>query len=217
MPPGRGGALLTNVYVRRRGLAGSAWGQALRVVQACAPVVTNARRVGALLAAAALATGCGGEQPAVIDWDLSSSRTTAHVDWPTPDLDSTVIEPIQSVRIRFPRGRVFVSDGDVVHDVTLAREDDAAKEIDLIQIDSHPRTTEDAYRLAVRWAEQWRLPHASLDDWYEGRVKTPVLTTATRAEAGPGGLVPAIEIRYSFNDERPALVSLRFSWAPESP
>ena len=178
-------------------------------------MATSAARAAAVLVGAALAAGCGGGgDAAVIDWDLTRSHTTADVDWPKPELDSTVIEPVESVRIRFPGGKTFASDGDVVHDVTLARESAQAEQVDYIQIDSHPRTSEDAYRLAVRWAEEWGLPREPLDDWSKGGQAGGALTTATRAEAGPGGVIPAVEIRNSFEDERPSLVSLQFSWAP---
>ena len=161
-------------------------------------------------------TGCGGSDTAsgdggdMIDWDLSSSHTVDDVDWPKPDLSAVEISPVESVRIELPEGRAFVAGEGVVHDVTLDRRDRVVRNV---QIDSHPRSEEDAHELAVRWAEEWGLSREPLDRWRDGETKTPVITSARREERiGESGPVPALEIRNSFVDERPALVSLQFYW-----
>jgi hypothetical protein len=174
-------------------------------------------RLSVLAACALLAlTGCGGSEPAsgedqpMIDWDLSRSHTIDDVDWPKPDLSAVEISPVESVRIELPEGRSFASDGDVVHDVTLDRRDRVVRNV---QIDSHPRSAADAHDLAVRWAEEWDLSREPLDRWRDGGTKTPVITSARREERiGESGPVPALEIRNSFVDDRPALVSLQFYW-----
>jgi hypothetical protein len=172
--------------------------------------------VSALLACAVLApVGCNDSEPAsgddtVIDWNLSRSHTVDDVDWPKPDLSAVEISPVGSVRIQLPEGRSFTSDGEVVHDITLDRRERTVRGV---QIDSHPRSDGDAHELAVRWAADWGLSREPLDRWRNGDTKTPVITSARRAERiGEEGPLPTVEIRKSFVDERPALVSLQFYW-----
>jgi hypothetical protein len=174
------------------------------------------RRTSALVACLLLAlTGCGGSEQAegdeaVIDWDLSRSHTVGDVDWPKPDLSAVEISPVDEVRIELPEGRSFRSDGEVVHDITLDRRDRVVRNV---QIDSHPRSAADAHELAVRWADEWGLSREPLDNWRDGATKTPVITSARPAERiGDGGPVPTVEIRNSFEDANPALVSLSFYW-----
>jgi hypothetical protein len=82
-----------------------------------------------------------------------------------------------------------------------------------VQIDSHPRSEADAHELAVRWAEKWGLSREPLDRLRAGATKTPVITSARPADRiGDGGPLPTVEIRNSFEDDRPALVSLQFYW-----
>jgi hypothetical protein len=132
------------------------------------------------------------------------------VDWPKPDLSAVEISSVGSVRIELPEGRAFDAEEGVVHDVTLDRRGRLVRNV---QIDSHPRSEADAHELALRWAEEWGLSREPLDRWRDGETKTPVLTSARRADRiGGSGPVPALEIRNSFADERPALVSLQFYW-----
>jgi hypothetical protein len=172
--------------------------------------------ISALVACAALApVACNDSEPAsgdqtVIDWNLSRTHTVDDVEWPKPDLSAVEISPVGSVRIQLPEGRSFTSDGEVVHDITLDRRDRTVRGV---QIDSHARSEEDAYELAVRWASEWGLSREPLDRWRDGDTKTPVITSARReARIGDDGPLPAVEIRKSFVDERPALVSLEFYW-----
>jgi hypothetical protein len=161
-------------------------------------------------------TGCGGsdtasgDDEAMIDWDLSRSHTMGDVDWPNPDLSAVEISPVEEVRIELPVGRSFSSDGETVHDITLDRRDRVVRNV---QIDSHPMSEAAAHDLAVRWAEEWGLSRAPLDRWRDGGAKTPVITSAQRADRiGDAGPLPTVEVRNSFEDERPALVSLQFYW-----
>jgi hypothetical protein len=174
-------------------------------------------RTSAFLGCVLLAlTGCGGsdtasgDEDAMIDWDLSQSHTTDDVDWPKPDLSAVEISPVEDVRIGLPDDRSFESDGDTVHDITLDRRGETVRNV---QIDSHPRSPEDAHELAVRWADEWGLSREPLDRWRDGASKTPAITSGRPNEpVGDGGPVPTVEIRNSFEDERPALVSLQFYW-----
>jgi hypothetical protein len=175
------------------------------------------RRTSLLAACLFLAlTGCGGsdsasgDDDAMIDWNLSSSHTMADVEWPKPDLSAVEISPVEQVRIALPDGRSFEADGDTVHDITLDRRDRIIRNL---QIDSHPRSEADAHELAVRWAAEWDLSREPLDRWRDGAAQTPAITSAPgRKRIGDDGPVPAVEIRNSFEDERPALVSLQFYW-----
>jgi hypothetical protein len=161
-------------------------------------------------------TGCGDSGAAsddgaeMIDWDLSSSHTVEDVDWPKPELSAVEISPVGAVRIELPEGRTFAAEEGVVHDVTLDRRERLVRNV---QIDSHPRSEADAHELAVRWADEWGLSRDPLDRWRDGETTTPVISSARREERiGESGPVPAVEIRNSFVDERPALVSLSFYW-----
>jgi hypothetical protein len=173
-------------------------------------------RLSAFAACLLLAlAGCGGSgtasgDEAMIDWDLSRSHTVDDVEWPNPNLSAVEISPVDSVRIELPEGRSFAGDGDVVHDITMDRRERVLR---YVQIDSHPRSATDAHELAVRWAGDWGLSREPLDRWRDGGTKTPVITSARRAERiGDSGPLPTVEIRNSFVDERPALVSLQFYW-----
>jgi hypothetical protein len=84
--------------------------------------------LGGLLAAA----GCGDSETesnegAMIDWDLSTSHSTADVDWQKPDLTAIGISPVESVELRLPARRRFSGEGDLVHDVTLNRRGDLVR------------------------------------------------------------------------------------------
>ena len=69
------------------------------------------------------------------------------------------------------------------------------------------------HELAVLWAEEWDLSREPLDRWRDGAAKTPAITSGRPVERiGDGGPVPIVEIRNSFQDESPALVSLQFYW-----
>jgi hypothetical protein len=146
----------------------------------------------------------------MIDWNLSSSHTVDDVEWPETELRAVEISPVGSIRIRLPEGRSFDSDGEVVHDIMLDRHERFVRGV---QIDSHPRSAAEAHELAVDWAGDWGLSREPLDRWREGDTTTPVITSVPREERlGDGGPLPSVEIRRSFVDERPALVSLQFYW-----
>jgi hypothetical protein len=174
-----------------------------------------ARLASLLLCAMLAAAGCGeseteSSEGTMIDWDLSISHTAEDVDWPKPDLSAVEISPVDSVEIRLPAGKRFSGDGELVHDVTLDRRGPLLRGL---QIDSHPRTRDQAYELAASWADDWGLSRQPFDEWRDGARKTPVLSTARQGERiGQDGPIPTVEILNSFEDERPALVSLQFYW-----
>jgi hypothetical protein len=175
-------------------------------------------RIAAGIVAAVMLAGCGSDGDggrAAIDWNLSTSHTPADVDWPEPGQSAVQIEAPASVRIRFPGGRSF-SAASGIQAVGLERQDDR---VTAVQLDSAPMTPDDAYRLALDWAGRWELPRAPIKDWYR-RHRTATPETFASVEAvpdpgttvGPGGPEPSLKILNSFNDDRPAIVSLRFFW-----
>lgn len=162
-----------------------------------------------------------------IDWDLSGRHTRAEVSWPKERLDAptTSLEPIESVRIRLPAGKLLQDDR--VRSIILHRKargpdplPGAEGEIvDYVQVDSDPLSYEDAHRLAVAYAEQFDLPRAPLDGWLKRREQgvDPVTdNTATTVQnqrlGGKDGPAPYLELGYSTNDERPGAVSMQFFW-----
>jgi hypothetical protein len=199
--------------------------------------VARERLACALVAAGLAVGGCGdgngkgnsngngeGGTAEVIDWDLSRTHTTRDVDWPRPDIDAVEIRPVDSVRIELPGGQAFSDDGTIVHDVSLTRD---GEHVTKVQIDSLPRTTEDAYELAIRWGREWGVPTDAIERWHHERVagrERGEENLRSTAEAipdrgvtvgEPDGPEPTVQIRYSFDDdERPSLVSLQFYWPP---
>jgi hypothetical protein len=180
--------------------------------------VTRGSLAAALACALLLAGGCG-DEGTMIDWDLSDSHTTADVHWPKPDLNAVEVKAADSLRIRLPEGRVLSENGVVDH-VNMGRD---GKLVTSIHVDSKPRSTDDAYELAKRWAKDWGLPAQPIESWHEQRVAgrkrgdEDVLTT-TSTGAKPGSTIgkdgpqPSLQIRHSFEDDRPSLVSLQFNW-----
>jgi hypothetical protein len=175
-------------------------------------------RVAGMLCCAALAaaaTACGNDENSsggdqMIDWDLSSSHTIEDVDWPRNDLSAVVVDPVESVLIRLPAGRRFSADGKVVHDVSLERR---GRTVQTVQIDSHPRSNDEARRLAFRWAKEWGLPTEPLADWGDDGASATVQTSVTeQGRIGPDGPVPTVQIRPAEDGGR---VSLQFFW-PEA-
>ena len=141
-----------------------------------------------------------------IDWNLSASHTIEDVNWPRDDLSAVVLDPVDRVSIRLPEGRRFAGDGELVHDVSLERR---GRTVQTVQIDSYPKPDDDAYRLAVRWAEEWGLPTEPLTAWRDGG-DSPVQTSVTESgRIGPKGPVPTVQIRPAEDGGR---ASLQFYW-----
>jgi hypothetical protein len=155
--------------------------------------------------------GCGDDDSASdegmrIDWDLSASHTVEDVNWPRDDLTAVVLDGVNGVSIRLPEGRRFTGDGDLVHDVSLER---SGGTVQTVQIDSHPRPKDDAYRLAVRWAEDWGLPTEPLAAWREDGDSTVQTSVTESGRIGPEGPVPTVQIRPAEDGGR---ASLQFFW-----
>ena len=176
------------------------------------------------LAVAALAlAGCGDDDavsegdPVTVDWDLSQGHEVDQVEFVRPELTANELTPIESVRLRLPEGKEFAPEDGVVHDVTLAREGD---QLTTLQVDSDPMEAEAAHELALEWAREFELSEEPIETWFsrQGDDGAPTNTlTAPKpgTTIGEGGPAPSVQIRNSFEDDRPAIVSVQFFWEPE--
>lgn len=184
----------------------------------------RAGRTAWLVVAAVLAVACnGGEEPVVIDWDLSSSHTAGEVDpGEDPASEDYNFEPVASVRLALPGGEVFEAGEGDVHDVTVAR---AGEVVEEILVDYAPRSAEEAHELAVALAGEWGTPREQLDGWLaDARAARdggdeadagPVTSAANALNAPGAAFYPAVEIRYSLDPDNPWIVSFGLSWPPE--
>ena len=156
--------------------------------------------------------GCGDDDTGsdgggmTIDWNLSASHTIEDVNWPRDDLSAVVLDPVDRVSISLPEGRRFAGDGELVHDVSLERR---GRTVQTVQIDSYPKPEDDAYRLAVRWAEEWGLPTEPLTAWRDGGDRTVQTSVTESGRIGPKGPVPTVQIRPAEDGGR---ASLQFYW-----
>lgn len=167
-----------------------------------------------------LACGGGGGDPVTIDWDLSASHTKQDIgEEPDPDTNHYGIRSVESIRVALPGDRVFEA-GDV-QDIRIDAPDD---EVETISVVLNPRTAEEAHERAVALAEKWDLSRDNLDDWLaeirSGREEGGREADVGSALAVDGGIdpvpfAPSVEIRYSFDDDKPWVVSFEMFWDSE--
>jgi hypothetical protein len=81
--------------------------------------------------------------------------------------------------------------------------------VQTVQIDSYPKPDDDAYRLAVRWAEEWGLPTEPLTAWRDGGDRAVQTSVTESGRIGPKGPVPTVQIRPAEDGGR---ASLQFYW-----
>jgi hypothetical protein len=168
------------------------------------------------LALLAAACGDGGDGAAVkIDWDLSTSHTMADTGWPKEHLklDAVDLNPVDSVRIRFSGDRELV-EPDGIRRVGLSRD---RQQLTELSIHSEPLTVDGAYRLALRWCREWKLPTKPIDDWHaSGGKNFNTEAYNPRQKVGPDEPEPSVKLGSSFEDEpRTTLVRLIFFWDPD--
>jgi len=141
------------------------------------------------------------------------------VHWPAKDrdLNSIEIQPVGAVHIRFPGGHAFTA-ADGIERIGLDRQGNSVSDVAIF---SGPRTTEEAYRLAITWISAWNLPRKSIDEWYrqqhgpvKDRTASPQSIAPPGQTVGPHGPEPSLELLDSFQDARPLVVSLDFFWVP---
>jgi len=159
-----------------------------------------------------------------VDWDLSGKHTREQVTWPSKDDDiaSTSIDPVDSVRIALPEGKVFRMT-DRVREIILHRKGDngrprpgaSGEEITYVQVDSDFMSVEDAYRRALSYVKQFGLPREPVEAWRRRRdkgvdpVSDKTATTEDRPLGGERGPVPYLELRSTGVDW---VVSMQFFW-----
>jgi hypothetical protein len=182
--------------------------------------VIRALPVLAALVAACALPACGGDDAVTVDWDLRESHTIDDVAWPEGrrDRSEAQLEPDGDVRVRLAGGTFSAAGGEIAR-VNLARRDDA-RDVRLILLTTTPRTTEEAAALAKRWAAAWDLPAEPVDAWARKAAQDPKATgfTGSRGRPAPGGVLPEVQLRYSFDEERPTVVGMQFLWPePGSP
>ncbi len=159
--------------------------------------------------------GCGSDDRTAmkLDWDLSQSHTMRDVDWPDPSIDATELRPIASVRIRFSGGRELHETG-AIRRVAIDRESERVSDVSLF---SKPATVDDAYSLALRWCKEWRLPTKTIDDWHAAGGKTFNMEAYDpKAKLGPNDPSVSVTVLYSFEDDRPVIMSLSFFWGADT-
>jgi len=174
--------------------------------------------VAAIMAAVCLsAAGCGEGPGMKIDWDLSARHTLDEVTWQKENLDlyTTSIEPVESVRIRLPDGKVLRVP-DRVKRIGLYRRGQEGNPLPgpegnilyNVEVYSDPLDVDDAYRLAVGYAKQFDLPRSGVEAWRKRRdqgvdpVVDPVVdrTYIGKFKAKKEPIV-GINFLYSANDE----------------
>jgi hypothetical protein len=186
---------------------------------------------GLFLTAIVLGTACDEGSPQMIDWDLSSSHRTSDVGWDLSaeelsdtDLDATQVEEVSSTRLTLPAGRVFEAETGV-RDIILSRE---GALLNNVQVTFDEETAEDAYDRAKTLVKKWGLDGRNIEAWYaEAKGKTgseaadvDVSTAfadvagqdADAGSLGPDGPYVTVRVRYSFDDEKPFLISYELSW-----
>ena len=159
-----------------------------------------------LLCVAVLVAGCGGgeDDAMTVDWDLSRSHRVADVDWPRPELTATSFAPEGEVRIRLPEDVEVRAPAGEVHDVTMSREGDAVR---VINLDSQRLSADDARALARRRADELDL---------QGQVRDGLDDTILNARAplgGADGPFLSVEIRDAGTpEETPYIVTVQALW-----
>jgi hypothetical protein len=138
------------------------------------------------------------------------------------DLDTTSIEPIESVRIRLPAGKVLRVP-DRVSDVGLYRRGQEGyplpgpegKILDKVEVYSDPLDVDEAYRLGLGYAKQFDLPRSGVEAWRKRRDQgvDPVVdrTYVGKFKAKKEPIV-GINFLDSANDEHPWIVMMQFEW-----
>jgi len=76
-----------------------------------------------------------------------------------------------------------------------------------------------AHELALEWARDFDLPTEPIENWFSKQGADgapPAAQTAPKpgTTLGDSGPAPSLQIRDSFEDAAPAIVSMQFFWEP---
>jgi len=173
------------------------------------------RGLACAVAVVLLLAGCGSDEgtPMKLDWELSKSHTMQDVDWPDASTNAIELRPIASVRIGISGGRELHETGGIRR-VAVDRHGERISDVALY---SEPATVGDAYELALRWCREWKLPTTTIDDWHAAGGKTFNMEAYDpKAKLGPNDPSVSIKVLYSFDDDRPVIMSLSFFWGAET-
>ena len=162
-----------------------------------------------------------------IEWDLSSEHTLDQVTWQAEnlDLDTTSIEPLESVRLRLPAGQVLRMTDRVKRIILYRRSKNLeplpapeGRVLTAVEVYSDPLSVEDAYRRAQAYADQFDLPRSAVEAWRErrGQGVDPVTDRTIIAAddtqlGGAGGPIPHVEL---VSTGTTWTVSVQLYWPP---
>jgi hypothetical protein len=150
-------------------------------------------------------------------WDLSHDHTIGQVGWPDEHTAFAIHEVIRAT-VELPAGKTF--EGEVTG--LMCRRDDNT--VIGLEFFFARATTEEAHERMSLLGTEWNIDTHRMDAWFSRRMAqralgkedytdttfTNVLDTAPIG--GPGGPIPSLAVIYSFEESRPIIVSLSFTW-----
>lgn len=159
-----------------------------------------------------------------VDWNLSARHTLDEVTWQKKSLDlaSHSVEPIESVRIRLPAGKVLRVPDRVKRIILYRRSQEGnplpgpeGKILYNVEVYSDPLDVDDAYRLGLGYAKQFDLPRSGVEAWRKRRdAGVDPVVDRTYIGKFKAKKQPIVGINFldSANDEHPWIVMMQFEW-----
>lgn len=147
-------------------------------------------------------------EPIVLEWDLSKSHNIKDVGW-AADNNSDVYARSGNIflTMKLPNNRIFKER------LTFFDCHREGNKIPGIVLHLPNRTIDEAYQEAQRMIDYWKLPYKDLDEWYAG-VKSGDFQKDEAFYSIRNDIYPGVEmnVRHSFNDEKPWFVLLSLSF-----
>jgi hypothetical protein len=144
----------------------------------------------------------------VLDWDLSRTHRIADLEWPA-DLASNhrFWQGDIQLTLKLPGDRVFKSE---LADLRAERRGD---EIYVLQLRGHPQTLDQTLAEVEQRLKQFDLPRRDLDQWVAD-VRSGDFRKDRTFASRRNDLTPAVslEVRHSYNPERPWYLSWEIAW-----